>query len=212
MNISQHPDQSWFVSYAAGGLTPSFNLLLQAHLLVCPQCRCVLKKADELGAQFMFGSDDTPIEKFTTPTPQVGARSEQSIEWGKEQVTDLTEFFDHYIGMHLDSLKWMKAGKGLRVCRLTDTEEDNMLMLRAEPGTVLPKHSHNGSELTLVLKGAYFCEDAIFKVGDIEDADDSILHQPVVTAEDECICIAAVGGPLKFSGLLQRMAQPFLGI
>jgi len=212
MNISNHPDQSWFVSYAVGGLTPSFNLLLQAHLSVCPQCRSVLKKADELGAQFMFGADDAPMGELTMPTPQVGAKTEQSVEWSKDQSTDLSEFFDHYIGMHLDSLKWMRAGKGLGVCRLTDTDEDKMLMLRAEPGTLLPKHSHNGSELTLVLKGAYFCEDTIFKVGDIEDADDSTLHQPVVTAEDECICIAAVDGPLKFSGMLQRMAQPFLGI
>ncbi|HAK53624.1 MAG TPA: hypothetical protein DCM54_17235 [Gammaproteobacteria bacterium] len=212
MSTSNHPDQAWFVSYAAGSLTPSFNLLLQAHLAVCSQCRCGLKKADEIGAQFMFGGEEAPMDNFEMPNPQLGVNQNESIEWGKDEVTDLSQFFDHYIGTHLDGLQWMNAGKGLQLCKLSDSDDDKMLMLRAAPGTVLPKHRHNGSELTLVLKGAYFCEDALFKVGDIEDADDTTLHQPVVTNDSECICVAAVDGPLRFSGLLQRVAQPFLGI
>ena len=212
MGSSNHPDQEWFVSYAAGGLSPSFNLLLQAHLAVCSQCRYELKKAEEIGAEFMFSGEKATMDNFEMPNHQLGSKRDESIEWGSDKVTDLSQFFDHYIGTHLDGFHWMSAGKGLEVCKLSERNDDRMLMIRAAPGTVLPKHNHSGSELTLVLKGSYFCEDSIFKVGDIEDADDTTLHQPVVTNDSECICIAAVDGPLKFSGLTQRIAQPFLGI
>ena len=160
----------------------------------------------------MFSGEKATMDNFEMPNHQLGSKRDESIEWGGDKVTDLSQFFDHYIGTHLDGFRWMSAGKGLEVCKLSERNDDRMLMIRAAPGTVLPKHNHSGSELTLVLKGAYFCEDSIFKVGDIEDADDTTLHQPVVTNDSECICIAAVDGPLKFSGLTQRIAQPFLGI
>lgn len=212
MNVSQHPDPSWLVSYSAGAVTPAFSILLQAHVAVCSRCRSELRKADELGAAFMFGEAHASVEGFSPPAHEVGARLEDNIEWSKDEIRDLPQFFNQYIGTHLDSLNWITAGKGLKVCKLASRDDDRMWMLRAEPGTVLPKHSHSGSELTLVLKGAYFAEDAIYQVGDIEDATDETLHQPVVTADDECICIAAVDGPLQFSGLIPRLAQRFIGI
>jgi len=212
MNVSKHPDASWFVSYSAGGLSPSFNVLLQAHLAVCSRCRCTLKQADVLGAEFMFGAETVPVEAFSSPQHEVGVKIDEPIEWSREEVTDLPHFFDHYIGTHLDGLHWMTAGKGLKVCKLASRQQERLWMLRAQPGTVLPRHSHVGSELTLVLKGAYFSEDSIYGVGDIEDATDETEHQPIVTAEGECICIAAVDGPLQFTGLLPRLAQRLIGI
>ncbi|MDA0788588.1 MAG: ChrR family anti-sigma-E factor [Proteobacteria bacterium] len=211
-NASKHPDSSWLVSYSAGGLGPSFSVILQAHLAVCARCRCTLKQADVLGAEFMFGAGEVPVGSFSTPPHEIGVRADEPIEWSRDTITDLPQFFDQYIGTHLDCLNWMAAGKGLKVCKLSSQPDDRLWMLRAQPGTVLPRHSHSGSELTLVLKGAYFCEDTIYGVGDIEDATDETLHQPMVSAEGECICIAAVDGPLRFTGLLPRLAQRFIGI
>lgn len=214
MNINHHPDPSWLVSYSASALPDSFNVVLQAHLAVCSRCRDTLLAADEIGAAFMLGPDNqTSAEPpaFVNPLPSM-AGGETPVEWAKDEPKDVSHFFDRYIGGHLESLNWMRAGKGLRVCKLSEDNENRMWMLRAEPRTVLPKHSHDGSELTFVLKGSFESQDALFRVGDIEDADDATLHQPVVTDDDECICIAAVDGPLRFASLLPRLAQPFIGI
>ena len=214
MNISHHPDPAWLVSYSAGALPDPFNVVLRAHLAVCRHCQDNLLAADEIGAAFMFGATHTPEaapQALVNPLPSL-AGGECPVEWLQDDPSDISRFFDSYIGGHLDSLNWMRVGKGLRVCRLSNDKTNRMWMLRAEPGTVLPRHSHDGSELTLILKGAFRSQGNTYRVGDIDDADDSVLHQPVVTEDEECICIAALDGPLRFSSLLPRLAQPFVGL
>lgn len=215
MNINHHPDPAWLVSYSASALPDPFNVVLQAHLAVCAHCQSQLLAADEIGAAFMFGisdeQDGAARLPLANPLPSM-AGGECPVEWLQNEPANVSRFFDRYIGGHLDSLSWMRAGKGLRVCRLSDDKVNRMWMLRADPGTVLPNHSHTGSELTLILKGAFHSQDNLYRVGDVEDADDSIRHQPTVTDDDECICIAAVDGPLRFSSLLPRLVQPFIGL
>ena len=212
MNITNCPDQSWLVSYSGGGAPESVKLILQAHMAVCPKCRSALKLADQLGGQFLFSMDGEVTEEGKAPLPAVGLKSEEPVEWRKENVSDLTEVFNKYVGNNLSGFQWRVAGKGLRVCKLSESDGYRLLTLRADPGTVLPKHRHRGSELTLVLKGSYFCDDTIYRAGDVDDADDDSPHQPMVTNDSECICIAAIDGPLRLSSPVHRMIQPFLGI
>ena len=79
MGSSNHPDEAWLVSYAAGGLSPSFNLLLQAHLAVCSQCRYELKKADEV---FLTGTaaEITPVIKIESKKIGTGKVGEITIQ------------------------------------------------------------------------------------------------------------------------------------
>ena len=76
----------------------------------------------------------------------------------------------------------------------------------------MPDHGHRGLELTLVLQGAFQDEDGYFARGDIEIASEEISHVPVADISEDCICLAVTDAPLKFKGLIPRLAQPFLGI
>ena len=67
-------------------------------------------------------------------------------------------------------------------------------------------------ELTLVLQGAFRDDSDRFGPGDIEVADESMIHQPVAEAGQECICLSATDAPLRFRRLLPRIAQSFLRI
>ena len=212
MNITNCPDESWLVSYSGGGIPDSVKLILQAHMAVCPKCRSALKLADDLGGQFMFSSSGEATKGCSAPLPGVGLKGEESVEWRKEEISDLSVVFNKYVGNNLGGFQWRRAGRGLKICKLSESEGYRLLMLRADPGTVLPKHRHEGSELTLVLKGSYFCDGTTFRAGDVDDADNSSPHQPVVSKESECICIAALDGPLKLSSPIHRMIQPFLGL
>ena len=51
-----------------------------------------------------------------------------------------------------------------------------------------------------------------FNRGDIEIADEEMEHTPVALAGQDCICLAATDAPLRFRGLLPRLAQPLLRI
>ena len=69
-----------------------------------------------------------------------------------------------------------------------------------------------GMELTLVLQGAFADENDRFGRGDIEIADEEMEHTPVALTGEDCICLAATDAPLRFRGLIPRLAQPLLRI
>ena len=79
-------------------------------------------------------------------------------------------------------------------------------------GAAMPNHSHNGTELTLVLKGAFQDADGYFARGDIEIADSDVQHIPVADIHEDCICLAVTDAPLRFEGLLPRILQKFVRI
>jgi len=76
----------------------------------------------------------------------------------------------------------------------------------------VPDHGHRGTELTLVLQGAFVDATDRFAAGDIEVANEDLNHTPVAEQGMDCICLAATDAPLQFKGLLPRLAQRFIGI
>lgn len=217
MNITRHPDATWLLDYANGTLTPGFELLLSAHLAACPDCAMALRDAERLGAELMLGG---PASALTLKPDTIFDHEEDDSAWIKPRPAnalerdrvDLQQLVGTYLDCGLGALPWRSAGKGLKIARLRAGPDEKIWLLRAAPDTVLPRHTHGGSELTLVLKGAYFARDAIYSAGDVEDADETVDHQPVVTRDGECICLAVTEAPLRFHGWLPRLAQGFLGI
>ena len=76
----------------------------------------------------------------------------------------------------------------------------------------MPDHGHGGSELTLVLDGAYADETGEFRRGDIQDVDDEVEHRPVADKELGCICLIASERPARFKSLVGRLMQPWTGM
>ena len=85
-------------------------------------------------------------------------------------------------------------------------------LLKIPAGKPVPAHSHGGTELTLVLGGAFTDKTGYYGRGDFQEADDTLEHQPYAVAGEDCICLAVTDAPLKFSGFAARLAQPFIGI
>ena len=80
--------------------------------------------------------------------------------------------------------------------------------MKLAPGCKLPVHGHGGSELTLVLDGAVADRRGRYHVGDLQELDEEIEHQPVADKALGCTClVAAERAPrLKgFRGLVLRL-------
>ena len=217
MSVTRHPDPAWLIDYACGNLSRGFELVLSAHLMACPQCAADLRHAERLGAELLFGGPaDAPrltandiLDADTGDSAWLTARFALRPT---ASATSLQAFVDSYLDCGLSALPWRKAGRGLQIAKLRADEHERLWVLRAEANTVLPRHTHAGSELTLVLKGAYFNGDTIYAAGDLEDANETTDHQPIVTRDGECICLAATEGPLRFDAWAPRLAQRYLGI
>ncbi len=216
MNIKHHPSDAWLLDFACGNLPSLFDQILKAHVDVCSTCKEVVRDAERLGGELLdtIGQSSTaPIEMCHEKYDNINNTSDDaSRAESTGHVADLEKLVSTYLDSSFNALPWKSFGEGLKLCRLIKEDNVQMWMLRGQPGVTLPVHSHKGSELTLVMKGAYFCGSQIFQAGDIEEADETVEHQPVITSGGECICLAVTEGQLEFKKVLPRIVQKFVGI
>lgn len=101
---------------------------------------------------------------------------------------------------------------GVRQAILPTSRRASARLLHIPAGVAVPDHGHRGTELTLVLQGAFRDETARFGPGDLEIAGQELEHQPIAEAGEDCICLAATDAPLRFNALLPRLLQPLFRI
>jgi putative transcriptional regulator len=85
-------------------------------------------------------------------------------------------------------------------------------LLKIAPGVRIPRHTHGDEELTLILRGSYTDEVGDFRRGDLADLDEDVLHAPLATGDEPCICLIATSAPLRFKTIVGRIVQPFIGL
>ena len=116
--------------------------------------------------------------------------------------------------LSLATIPWKRLGPGMWHHRLnlSPGAEGDLRLLKIAAGRKMPMHGHGGSELTLVLDGAYGDETGTYRRGDIQDVDDDVEHTPVADADMGCICLIASERPARFRGLVVRLIQPWTGM
>jgi putative transcriptional regulator len=117
-----------------------------------------------------------------------------------------------YVGGDLASVRWRRVGGGVKQAILPTGRNASARLLYIPAGVAVPDHGHRGTELTLVLQGAFADENDRFGRGDIEIANEEVEHTPVALEGEDCICLAATDAPLRFRGMIPRLAQPLLRI
>jgi putative transcriptional regulator len=85
-------------------------------------------------------------------------------------------------------------------------------LLRLAPGFTAPRHTHLGSEVTLVLQGEFSDHQGRYRRGDVCFADPSVDHRPSVGGEAVCLCLVYQEGPLRLTGPLGRWLNPFVNL
>ncbi|MEM7319113.1 MAG: ChrR family anti-sigma-E factor, partial [Pseudomonadota bacterium] len=117
-----------------------------------------------------------------------------------------------YVGGTVDSIRWKPVGMGVKQAILPTSTSASARLLLIPAGAAVPDHGHKGTELTMVLQGAFSDEVDRFARGDVEVADEDLEHMPVADIGEDCICLAVTDAPLRFNSWLPRLAQPFLRI
>jgi putative transcriptional regulator len=116
------------------------------------------------------------------------------------------------VGGDLSAIRWRRVGGGVKQAILPTGKDATARLLYIPGGVAVPDHGHKGMELTLVLQGAFADANDRFGPGDIEIADEEVEHTPVALEGEACICLAVTDAPLRFRGMIPRLAQPLLRI
>jgi putative transcriptional regulator len=112
---------------------------------------------------------------------------------------------------NIEGLNWRKVTKTLRIADLgrIDGAAEFSLYHIAEGGSI-PQHNHSGSEVTLVLQGGFSDESGTYHAGDFVTREAGEEHSPTAIAGGDCICLAVLESPLRFTRWHHRLLSPLL--
>ena len=218
--IKHHLTDALLMGYSAGTLPEAFNLVVATHISLCDECRARMHAFDAVGGALVEESlDDSnaPVEMgagslaATMALIANGAWSAPERRLRKSGDV-LPGPLQDYVGGDLEAVKWRRIGGGVSQAILKTSPDATVRLLKIPGGVAVPDHGHRGTELTLVLQGAFADESDRFGAGDIEVANEEMEHQPVAEPGQDCICLAATDAPLRFKGIVPRIAQGFLRI
>ncbi|MDH3239629.1 MAG: ChrR family anti-sigma-E factor [Alphaproteobacteria bacterium] len=220
MNISHHPSEDLLLDYASGALGEAWSLAVATHLALCPGCRRVVSGMEALGGSMLDSIVPAPTSRNTLNAvmTRLDAMTERDAAVPAAPPADghtpiLPQPLRGYAGADADGLNWQRLGLGAYQMPIpTGDKGVTARLLRIPAGRPVPKHSHGGLELTLVLSGAFSDATGSYGRGDLQAADENLEHQPHAEPGEDCICLAITDAPLRFSSLAARMVQPLLGI
>lgn len=216
-----HLDDSTLLRYASGDLDEAFSVVVASHLAMCAECRRSVRAAEAIGGELleMAGEAEMSVGSFDRLMRQLDDSGdtisiEKPVAEFKDAIGDVPAPLQKFIGPRLDRVSWRTIAPGVRKhgIDLSSATSSKLYMLHIAPGMAVPEHGHGGSEMTLILSGAYRDELGLFRPGDIADLDENVEHQPQVEPGAACICLVATESPTRFKDLLSRILQPLFGI
>lgn len=214
--IKHHLTDDLLMGYAAGTLPEAFSLVVATHVSLCDECRARLASYEAVGGAVLEETSDCAMaEDSFAATMRLIAKmpADERIETDGAGLDHLfPKPLRDYVGGDVEAVHWKSVAGKVRQAVLPTSRDASVRLLYIPAGMAMPDHGHKGTELTMVLQGAFQDEDGLFARGDVEVADEEMEHTPVAAPGPDCICLVATDAPLKFSGFLPRIAQPFIGI
>lgn len=218
MSITNHPDPATLMSFAAGTLSEPLAAVVAAHAAMCSRCRREIADMELVGAALMLqpSASAQPARSATSATMPARRRAAPAkpAAGHAEAIDRLPSPIARTYGLTFETIPWKRLGPGVLHHRLSLSPgiEGDLRLLKIAAGRRMPEHGHGGSELTLVLDGAYSDATGVYRSGDMQDVDESIEHTPIADQNVGCICLIASDRPARFKGFVARLVQPWTGI
>ena len=203
-------------AYASGGLTEPLHALVASHLALSPGSRRFVAALEDFCAQEMAAAP--PAAAPAKSRDFKGRDARLAAIFAQEAAPAAPPFADDVfpaplralIGLAAEKVPWRIVLPGIREHRLPSGGGGEAKLYRIAAGRRLPAHTHEGSEITLVLRGAFSDSTGHFSRGDIAIADADLDHHPTADAGEDCICFAVTDAPLRLTGPVGRWINPLL--
>lgn len=218
--ITHHPKDETLASFAAGRLDEARAVVIATHLTLCDSCRMAVRDFETLGGVILEQTEpvDLAANALETFWSRAGEAHKTVLPASVRPANDfdvaVAQPLQRYLKGGLDAVEWRSVAPGLaqHVLKAEGYRPDVLRLLRIQPGTRIPQHTHKDGEITLVLRGAYEDELGRFGPGDFADLDGDHTHTPVAVGDEECVCLIATNAPLRFKSVVAKVVQPFIGL
>lgn len=217
--IRHHATDETLLRHAAGQLPPAPARIVAVHLAGCPACRERVAAFEAVGGTLLEQMEpaamspgafaaalraiDAADETAAPPTFVGRSRAPAMLPGGIEMPEPLRD-------CEIGPWRWIGIGVRASAVTLPEDPQARLTLLRVGPGRKLPEHGHFGTEFTQVLIGSFADGYGRYMPGDLSEMGHDVEHQPIVDIEGECICLAALEGGMRLTGLFGRLIQPFV--
>ncbi|MEM8770522.1 MAG: ChrR family anti-sigma-E factor [Pseudomonadota bacterium] len=216
-DINHHPRFETLADFAAGRLDEARAVVIATHAALCSRCAGAISDLETIGGAMLSSAPVVDMSTDALERVLAKAGDAANIVIPEKPVSDMPENrppLAEYLTGPLDDVSWKPVAPGVSqsVLEAEGYRKGVLRLLKIQAGTRMPKHSHKGEELTLILRGAYTDNVGKFQVGDLADLDGDHLHEPEAIGDEPCICLIATSAPLEFKTMIGKIAQPFVGL
>ena len=217
--VNHHPGSAMLVDFSAGNLSTAPSICVSAHLHFCAKCRSELLRLDQVGSKLM--SEAEPIEVGDRLLDSVMAKIDQLPASSVDVAPSTSEMSDVHYPLLVNKLinasesapTWRRMTSSVDVAQfVTGQKEYEVALHKMCSGGKAPRHDHGGREFTVVLKGSFSDEQAVYNEGDFLQREVGDVHQPMGAQNGECICLSALAAPIKLSSPFGFLMKPWLQI
>ena len=220
MSINHHPSDALLIDYAAGSLGPARALVIAAHIHACAACQASVAAAEAVGGALLEDLSGAPMspdaldralarleQPESEPAPPARTQAPHPPAQPQDWIRVPAE-----VAEAAGRKRWVAPGVWVAPIDTGTPGGPLSYLLRVGQGMRMPQHTHTGSELTLVLKGAFLDGDDRYGPGDVSEVDDEVEHSPAILAGEECVCLVACDNRLIVRDWLGRLVQSYAGI
>ncbi len=199
MSAVHHPGEDMLWDCFRGALAPGLALSVSTHLDLCPQCRSNMRLFDAVGGAMLDSIEgvamfhnalDLALARIERPevtaAPVAKPVRRPAFLEGFELPASLqnVEVKNRYFvapGVWLAPVMLEGATKGAKT-----------YLMYVKAGMAMPKHTHRGREITVMLQGQYQDHKGLYTRGDFalcDETDD--CHRPAMVGDVGCLCLIA---------------------
>lgn len=210
-----HPQAEQLVEFAAGSCRTGISIAVSVHLHYCAQCRQSLSELESASA--VLFEQQAPAEVSDTVFSSLMHRiAQQPQPADKVHRPAHNPRFPRALSAllpegSLDDLNWRQPMKNLRVTRLLNDDSGLVIGLHhMKAGGRVPNHQHRGEEISVVLEGGFSDQIGSYGEGDFILRSGTDTHSPQADAHEDCLILSVVEAPVKLTGPLGWILNPFL--
>jgi putative transcriptional regulator len=209
------PADMLMAGYAAGTLSPSLHALVEAHLELSPRNRDYVRSLEALKAQSLVEVEPQPLSDRDRALAAIFAVDAAGRALATPDEVEPDEVFprslSRFLNVRSQDVPWRFRLPGVKEYRVSESERGEAMLYWIRAGRGMPSHTHEGLEVTLVLRGGFTDPLGHYRRGDIAVADAELDHHPQADSDEDCVCFAVTDGPLTLTGPLARLFRKIRG-
>jgi putative transcriptional regulator len=205
------------LGHAAGTLPEALDLVVRTHLALSPEGRRRYAIYRALGGALLETIEPVPLradawERLERALDRADDRRVEAPRATAAERRDIRvpEPLRPYAPEGFERLPWRNLGPAMEFELPIATPGYRARLIRLKGGKGIPRHTHRGHEITVVIEGSFRDVQGVHRRGDLVIADATVDHSPV--ADEDCLCLAVTDAPLKLTGPFGRLLNPILRI